>query len=59
MLRSVAMKLTGHKTEAVYRRYAIVCEPDLAEGLNKLAALSDFQPASRQATKEDLSHSSA
>jgi hypothetical protein len=21
--RSVAMKLTGHKTEAVYRRYAI------------------------------------
>jgi integrase len=36
--RSVAMKLTGHKTEAVYRRYAIVCEADLTEGLKKLAA---------------------
>ncbi len=37
--RSVAMKLTGHKTEAVYRRYAIVAESDLREGVEKLAAL--------------------
>jgi len=36
--RSVAMKMTGHKTEAVYRRYAIVSEQDLREGSQKLAA---------------------
>ena len=35
----MAMKLTGHKTEAVYRRYAIVSEADLTEGLKKLARL--------------------
>src|SRR5687768_5 len=37
--RSVAMKLTGHKTEAVYRRYAIVNEADLREGVMKLTRL--------------------
>jgi integrase len=36
--RSVAMKLTGHKTEAIYRRYAIVAESDLREAGAKLAA---------------------
>ena len=35
---SVAMRLTGHKTEAVYRRYAIVAENDLREAGAKLAA---------------------
>ena len=40
--RSVAMKMTGHKTEAVYRRYAIVSEQDLHEAARKLAALGTF-----------------
>lgn len=35
--RSVAMKLVGHSTEAIYRRYAITNETDLREGLEKVA----------------------
>ena len=35
--RSVAMKMVGHKTEAIYRRYAIVDEVMLREGAEKLA----------------------
>jgi len=34
--RSIAMKMTGHKTESVYRRYAIVCEQDLKEAMQRL-----------------------
>ncbi len=42
--RSVAMKLTGHRTEAVYRRYAIVAESDLREAGAKLEATLDGIP---------------
>ncbi len=35
--RSVAMKITGHKTEAIYRRYAIVSEAELREAARKLS----------------------
>ncbi|MBI2555434.1 MAG: hypothetical protein HYV92_13680 [Candidatus Rokubacteria bacterium] len=37
MPRSVAMKLTGHKTESVYRRYAIVSDAELQEAFRRLA----------------------
>jgi len=37
--RSVAMKLTGHLTESIYRRYAIVSPADLKAGVEKLAKL--------------------
>ncbi|MGH9426548.1 MAG: tyrosine-type recombinase/integrase [Terriglobia bacterium] len=40
--RSVAMKLTGHKTESVYRRYAIVSESDLSDAVTKLQALKNL-----------------
>ena len=40
--RPVAMKLTGHKTESVYRRYAIAAERDLREGVEKLAQVAEF-----------------
>jgi len=42
------MKLTGHKTEAVYRRYAIVAESDLREAGTKLAELLESPPQNGQ-----------
>jgi integrase len=36
--RSVAMKITGHKTEAVYRRYAIVASKDMERALETVSA---------------------
>ncbi len=41
--RATAMKLVGHKTEAIYRRYAIVVESDLLAGGEKLAGLHQIQ----------------
>jgi integrase len=39
--RSVTMQLTGHETEAVYRRYAITSEADLREGVERLNGAKD------------------
>ena len=41
--RSVAMKLTGHRTENIYRRYAIVSDADLESAAQKLLAASAGQ----------------
>jgi hypothetical protein len=41
------MRLTGHKTEAVYRRYAIADAAALAEGVEKLARLHATRSARR------------
>ena len=47
--RSVAMKITGHKTEAVYRRYAIADQRSLEEGLQKLATFRAAQSRHNEA----------
>jgi integrase len=36
--RSVAMRISGHKTEAMYRRYAITCPADLRQALERVEA---------------------
>jgi integrase len=41
--RSAAMKMVGHKTEAIYRRYAIADESMLREGAAKPEALFEAQ----------------
>jgi integrase len=41
--RSAAMAMVGHKTESIYRRYAITDEAMLKEGAAKLAALHEAQ----------------
>lgn len=48
--RSAAMKMVGHRTESIYRRYAIVSESDLRDGAEKIQALHERQrrPAPRR-----------
>lgn len=36
---SVAMKITGHKTQSVYRRYAIVSDADLQEASRRITGI--------------------
>jgi site-specific recombinase XerD len=53
--RSVAMQLVGHKTESVYRRYAITAERDLREGVEKLAVLHKMGTKEAQLEPETIS----
>jgi integrase len=41
---SWAMQLTGHKTAAIFRRYAITNEADLREAVTRLAGLDGARP---------------
>jgi integrase len=49
--RSTAMKMVGHKTEAIYRRYAIQDEAMLREGAAKLDAWTADQKAKANAER--------
>lgn len=49
--RSVAMRLVGHKTESIYRRYAIVTKQDLVDGLKRLA---DYRAAHKEETRPKM-----
>jgi len=40
----IAMKITGHKTASMYRRYRIVDERDLREATQNLNAYLETQP---------------
>jgi hypothetical protein len=49
--RSAAMKITGHQTETVYRRYAIVDEGMMLEAGDKLAALHTLEAKNQKSHK--------
>ena len=57
--RSTAMKMIGHRTESIYRRYAIVDEAMLKEGAVKLQILHDTQqgPAANVVSLVDVTSS--
>src|SRR5262249_5245428 len=53
--RSVAMKITGHRTESVYRRYAIVSAAELREATARLTGTITGTVTPRAITGPDAS----
>ncbi len=51
--QAVAMKITGHKTDSVYRRYRIVDEADIERALEKTQESNRQAPASNVASLSD------
>jgi hypothetical protein len=53
--RSVAMKITGHKTESVYRRYAIVDMAQVREATRRMEQWAGAgRPAVERSADSDL-----
>jgi integrase len=50
VLRTVAMRISGHRSEAVYRRYAIVSTEDVAQALARTEAYVIEQSADKTRT---------
>jgi hypothetical protein len=53
------MQRAGHKTEAVYRRYAITADDDLREGAARLDAVGTFGRNNKAIAKAGASTQSA
>jgi hypothetical protein len=51
--RLVAMKITGRRSERVYRRYAIVSDADLQATSKKLETHSSLIEGSRKAEQDE------
>src|SRR5438105_2717765 len=54
--RSVAMKISGHKTESIYRRYAIVSESDIQDATRRLIGHAGHNLGTLPSPSVDIAH---